>query len=138
MKLPPSGCADVRWLNVHIHRRPAAESTAAGLKGSEAMSDIASAADDNSLIERNFDLPFGYRATFIWHRPDGLLEVCWSPDQPCIRKPRPQRKFLAAYQAARREFFEELAVVVGGIITIVDTDLQANCGREVIVPSAQH
>ena len=102
------------------------------------MSDIASSADGNSLIERNFDLPFGYRATFIWRRPYGPLEVCWSPDQPCIRKTRPQRKFLAAYQAARREFFEELAVVVGGIITIVDTDLQANCGREVIVPSAQH
>ena len=92
----------------------------------------------NNVIERAFDLPFGYRATFIWRRPYGPLEVCWSPDQPCIRKPRPQRKFLAAYQAARREFFEELAVAVGGIITIVDTDLQANCGREVIVPSAQH
>jgi hypothetical protein len=102
------------------------------------MSDIPSAADGNSLIERNFDLPFGYRATFIWRRPYGPLEVCWSPDRPCIRKPRPQRKFLAAYQAARREFFEELAVVVGGIITIVDTDLKTVSGHEVIVPPTQH
>jgi hypothetical protein len=91
-----------------------------------------------SLIERAFDLPFGYRATFIWRRPYGPLEVSWSPDQPCIRKPRPQRKFLAAYKAARREFFEELAVVVGGIITIVDTDLKTVSGHEVIVPPTQH
>ena len=102
------------------------------------MSDIASAADGDSLIERAFDLPFGYRATFIWRRPDGPLEVCWSPDQPRIRKPRPQRKFLAAYQAARREFFEEVAAVVGGIILILDTDLKAVCGHEVIVPPTQH
>jgi hypothetical protein len=102
------------------------------------MSDIASSADGNSLIERNFDLPFGYRATFIWRRPYGPLEVCWSPDQPCIRETRPQRKFLAAYQAARREFLEELAVAVGGLITIVDTDLGSVSGHEVVVPPTQH
>ena len=82
------------------------------------MSDIASAADGNSLIERAFDLPFGYRATFIWRGPDEPIEVRWLPDQPHIRKPRPQRKFLAAYQAARREFFEDVAAVVGGKILI--------------------
>ena len=62
------------------------------------MSDVASAADGNSLIERSFDLPFGYRATFIWRSPDEPIEVRWSPNQPRIRKPRPQRKFLAAYR----------------------------------------
>jgi hypothetical protein len=62
-----------------------------------------------NLIERSFDLPFGYRATFIWRRADEPMEVHWSPDRPHIRKPRPHRKFLAAYQAARREFFEEVA-----------------------------
>ena len=61
-----------------------------------------------SLIERALDRAFGYRATFVWRRPDEPFEVRWSPDQPRIRKPRPQRKFLAAYQAARREFFEEV------------------------------
>ena len=102
------------------------------------MSDMASEADGNSLIERNFDLPFGYRATFIWRRPYGPLEVCWSPDQPFIRRPRPRRKFLEAYQAARREFLEELAVAVGGLITIVDTDLGSVSGHEVVVPPTQH
>jgi hypothetical protein len=108
------------------------------LKGSRAMNAIASAADGrDSLIERAFDLPFGYRATFIW-RPDEPVEVRWSPDQPRIRKPRAHRKFLAAYQAARRAFFEEVGAVVGGRILIVDTDLKAICGREVIVPPTQH
>jgi hypothetical protein len=91
-----------------------------------------------SLIERSFDLPFGYRATFIWRGPDEPFEVCWSPDLPRIRKPRQQRKFLAAYQAARREFFEEVGVVVGGRVLIVDTDLKTVCGREVVVPPTQH
>ena len=103
------------------------------------MNDIASAADGrDSLIERGFDLPFGYRATFIWRRPYGPLEVCWSPDQPCIRKPRPQRRFLGAYQAARREFLEDVAAVVGGSILVLGTDLKAICGHEVIVPPTRH
>ena len=102
------------------------------------MSDVAPAADGNSLIERSFDLPFGYRATFIWRSPDEPTEVRWSPDQPRIRKPRPQRKFLSAYQAARREFFEDVAAVLGGIIPIVDTDLKTLSGHEVIVPPTQH
>jgi 8-oxo-dGTP pyrophosphatase MutT (NUDIX family) len=103
------------------------------------MNEITTTANGrHSCIERAFNLPFGYCATFIWRCPCGPLEVCWSPDQPCIRKPRPQRKFLAAYQAARREFFEELGVVVGGTILIVDTDLKTVCGHEVILPPTQH
>jgi hypothetical protein len=43
-----------------------------GLKGSKAMSDTSAADGRNNLIERAFDLPFGYRATFILRRPDGL------------------------------------------------------------------
>ncbi len=78
------------------------------------MNDTASEVDGrDSVIERAFDLPFGYRAAFIWSRPDGPIEVHWSPHLPCIRKPRPQRKFLAVYQAFRREFFEEVAAVLG-------------------------
>ena len=35
------------------------------------MNDIASVADGrNGLIERAYDLPFGYCATFFWRRPD--------------------------------------------------------------------
>jgi hypothetical protein len=103
------------------------------------MNDTASAAGGrNTLIERAFDLPFGYEATFIWRGPNEPFEVRWSPEQPRIRKPRPHRKFLAAYQAARREFFEEVAAVSGGAILVLDTDLKAVCGREVIVPPTPH
>jgi hypothetical protein len=99
----------------------------------EAMSDIVPAAD--VVIDRCFDLPLGYRATFIWRCPFGPLEGCWSPDQPCIRRPRPRRKFLEAYQAARRK---DLAVLVGGTVLVVDTDLKTVSGHEVIVPRTQH
>ena len=103
------------------------------------MNDIASTADGrDSVIERSFNLPFSYRATFIWRRPDESFEVCWSPDLPRFRKPLPQRKFLAAYQVARHEFFEEVGAVVRGIILLVDTDLKTVCGHEVIVPPTQH
>jgi hypothetical protein len=51
---------------------------------------------------------------------------------------RPQRKFRAAYQAARREFLEEVAAVVGGGVLILDTDLKKICGHEIIVPPTQH
>src|SRR5215208_3860522 len=103
------------------------------------MSNTASAADGrDNLIERCFDLPLGYRATFTWRCPFGPLEVCWSPNQPSIRRPRPRRKFLEAYQAARREFFKELALVVGGTVLVVDTDLKTISGHEVIVPPMKH
>jgi hypothetical protein len=103
------------------------------------MKYTASAADGrNSLIERSFDPPFGYCATFIWVRPDQPIEVRWSPDLPRIRNPRQQRTFLAAYQAARREFFEEVGAVLGGRVLIVNTDLKTVCGHELIVPPTQH
>src|SRR5262245_57325041 len=78
----------------------------------------------NGLIECSFDLPFGYRATFVW-RPDEPFEVRWSPDQPRTWKPRPRRKILAAYQPARREFFEEVGTVIGGMMLVVVTDLKS-------------
>jgi hypothetical protein len=120
-------------------KKPAAGDHAAALKGAKAMKDTASAVDGrNTVIERSFDLPFGYRATFIWRRPDEPFEVRWSPNRPRIGKSRPQRKFLAAYQAARRKFFDDVAAVGGGMILIVDTDLKTVCEREVIVPPTQH
>jgi hypothetical protein len=100
------------------------------------MNEIVSAA--GGFIARAFDLRLGYRATFTWCCPCGPLEVCWSPNQPSIRRPRPRRKFLEAYQAARREFFKELAVVVGDTVLVVDTDLKTISGHEVIVPPMKH
>jgi hypothetical protein len=50
----------------------------------------------------------------------------------------PAAKFLAAYQAARREFFRDVAAVVGGGVLILDTDLKKQRGYEVIAPPTQH
>jgi hypothetical protein len=50
----------------------------------------------------------------------------------------PATKFLAVYQAFRREFFEEVAAVLGERVLILDTDLKTLCGHEVIVSPTQH
>lgn len=89
-------------------------------------------------ISRTFQLPFGYCATFRW-RPGELLEVRWTPDRPLIRKERSQRKFFAAYQAARRSFLEEVAAVVGGNVLIIDCGgLQNVAGAEMISAPTRH
>jgi hypothetical protein len=87
------------------------------------------------MFSRTFNLPFGYTATFFF--PPG--DVCWAPDFPRIRQRRARRKFFAAYQAARRSFSEEVAVVVGGSVMIVDSpDLQTVIGTEVIHEPTRH
>jgi hypothetical protein len=89
-------------------------------------------------ITRTFHLPFGYRATFCW-RPGELLEVRWTPDRPLIRKERSQRKFLAAYQIARRSFFEEVAAALGGNVLIIDgVGPQNVAGTEMISAPTRH
>ena len=70
-------------------------------------------------VERKFSLPFGYEATFRWHRSG--LTTLWSPSVPFVRKTRARRKFFAAYQVVRRSFLEEVAAVVGGNVLILDT-----------------
>jgi len=94
--------------------------------------------DRNSeAIERKFSLPFGHCAIFRWH-PSELLAVFWAPDPPHIRRARAQRKFFAAYQAARSEFLEEVAAVVGGNILVVDTNLKEIVGTEIIRKPTRH
>jgi hypothetical protein len=98
----------------------------------------ASSADGNRELTRTFQLPFGYRATFCC-RHGGLIEVCWSPEQPFIRKARSQRKFFAAYQAARRSFLEEVAALVRGTVLIIDSGGFAECaGAEMISAPTRH
>jgi hypothetical protein len=72
----------------------------------------------------------------ICRGPDEAFESRWSPERRASGSRR-QRWFLAAYQAARREFFEGGAVV-GGRILVVDTDLNTVCGHDLIVPPTQH
>jgi hypothetical protein len=92
----------------------------------------------STAIERTFQLPFGYRATFLW-RPD-RIDIQWEPSLPTIRKERPRRRFIAAYEAARRSFFEEVAAVIGGSIAIIDTDktMQQIASTETICAPTRH
>ena len=85
---------------------------------------------------RSFTLPHGYSAEFRWR--DGHLEIEWSPAFPIIRKHRAWRKFVAAYKKVRREFYTDVAVIIGGSIMIVDTDLKIVDGFEVITVPAKH
>jgi hypothetical protein len=68
------------------------------------------------------------------------LQVEWSPDAPRIERSRPRRKFIKAYQAARRDFFEEVATTTNGTVLVVDSDV--NLTRmdrmETIRPATQH
>ena len=96
-----------------------------------------SSADGNRELRRTFHLPFGYRATFCW-RLGELLEVRWTPDRPLIRKERSQRKFFAAYQAARRSFLEEVAAVVGGNVLVIDVRGLHLAGAQVISAPTRH
>ncbi len=82
-------------------------------------------------IKRTTALPLGYSATFVW---DGTLSIEWSPDVPRIRSPRHWRKFFAAYQAARRDFFKDVATTLGGAVGVADLTGEF----EVISPGTKH
>jgi|EndMetStandDraft_5_1072996.scaffolds.fasta_scaffold95895_4 hypothetical protein len=72
-------------------------------------------------LERDYSLPHGYSVTFS-SNPGRPFEARWSPDVPRIRKPRQQHKFMEAYRAARREFLNEVAAIIGGNVLVIDTD----------------
>ena len=91
--------------------------------------------DSDELI-RIYTLPFGFKARFRWH--DQRLGIEWSPHLPRIEKPRARRKFVAAYQDARRDFYTDIAATIGGNILIVDTDLKTIDGLEVIAAPVKH
>jgi hypothetical protein len=66
-------------------------------------------------IKRSYPLPLGFCVTFQWGRAG-------TPRVPVVRQARARRKFLEAYAAVRREFFTEVAAVIGGAVLVVDTD----------------
>lgn len=86
---------------------------------------------DADAIARTYALPFGFVATFSWR--DAHLQVDWKPHFPRLVKRSAQRKFLAAYQSARGDFYTDVAAMIGGSILIVDTDGKTIDGTEVIV-----
>jgi hypothetical protein len=90
---------------------------------------------NNEVLERHFWLPFGYSVTFRWN---GNLTARWEPDVPRIRTARAQRRFFNAYQTARRDFFQEVAAIVGGNVLVVDTDLKRVIGMETFHKPTRH
>jgi endonuclease I len=59
-------------------------------------------------------LPLGYTAHFSWQ--DSGMKIEWEPEFPLIRSPRQRRKFIEAYQAARNDFAQSVATVLGGAV----------------------
>lgn len=84
------------------------------------------------MIEHRARLPLGYSVLFKW--TDNALRVEWTPFIPAIRSPRQQRKFRAAYNQARRDFFASVATAMGGRVLIADIDGPI----ETIAPAVKH
>ena len=74
------------------------------------------------MIEYPCLLPGNIEATFRY-TPLGV-EVEWSPAVPKARHWR-RPKFKAAYERARRDFFELIADQVGGPVLVVNPDAEA-------------
>jgi hypothetical protein len=81
-------------------------------------------------------LPYGYTVTF-GYGPEIGLRFEWEPDVPRIRSPRAQRRFYAAYAAARDEFLAEIAVLINGSVMVADVGGPLG-GVNVIRPGTRH
>jgi hypothetical protein len=92
------------------------------------------------LPPQTFRLPLGFSVTISWS--NGSLGMEWSPSMPTdIRSPRHRRKFLAAYQAARAEYMQIVATVMGGSVMVIDThdtDGRENPSAQAISPAERH
>lgn len=72
------------------------------------------------LPPQTFKLPLGYRVTMKWE--NGGYEMEWHPAVPTdIRSLRHRRKLFDAYQAARAEYMQAVATVMGAAVAVVDT-----------------
>lgn len=68
--------------------------------------------------ERSFRLPFGAKVIFV-ARPDGVSRII-EPEPPAGLSKRQRRKLLDAYVVASRDFFDDLAVMLGGPVVTLD------------------
>jgi hypothetical protein len=90
-------------------------------------------------LNRTFQLPHGFMVRFSYNEAVGLA-ADWHPYLPTIWSPRARRKFLAAYDAARNSFLQEIAQLVGGDVLVADTN---EAGTEIetittLTPPAVH
>ena len=77
-------------------------------------------APPSEMPPQTFKLPLGFIVTFRWS--EGKWSVEWDPRMPTgIKSPRHRRKLLAAYHAARAEYFQAIATVMGSGVLILDT-----------------
>ncbi len=83
-------------------------------------------------LKRTAALPLGFEATFTWD--DGAMSVSWEPEVPVIQSPRHWRRFLRAYQDARRDFLRDVATTLGGNVGVADLTGEI----EVIQPATKH
>jgi hypothetical protein len=92
------------------------------------------------LPPQTFNLPLGFSVTMKWS--NGSFGMEWSPRVPTnIRSPRHRRKLLAAYQAARAEYMEVVATVMGAGVLVIDThdeDGRENLSARAISPAERH
>jgi hypothetical protein len=92
------------------------------------------------LPPQTYPLPLGFAVTIRWE--NGSLEMEWSPAVPTgIRSGRHRRKLIRAYQAARGEYMELMATVMGAGVLVIDThdtDGRENPSAHAISPARRH
>jgi hypothetical protein len=71
-------------------------------------------------IRHTASLPLGFVATFTWTGEGEPMSIEWKPTVPRIHSPRHRRRFIAAYEQARREFMRDVATTIGGSVLVAD------------------
>jgi hypothetical protein len=76
---------------------------------------------------RSYPLPFGFVAEFSLDLacPELGFACEWSPRFPEIHNNRARRKFFDAYVAARGDFLQDVAQMIGGSAVVVHTGERA-------------
>lgn len=88
---------------------------------------------------QTYRMPFGFSVHLSFS--NGAMAARWEPYEPGpIRSRRALRKLKEAYGAARAEFMQTVATVIGGNVLILDpnSDGFGSLTAEIVMPAKKH